>query len=207
MSKVKFGFSTKEKFIEFEIDVKLSKEFQFYYTVSELPSQLLALPSVPSSKRVYADSFHEIQKSVRDLCEEFEVSLVEETKSKVILYCIEHNNDKGELIDFRYKVVQKVELKRQSKKGTDVETRYYSEDHETGYSIGVRMTAISTHVYFDDDFKEMNWSREREAWFIEMNRAISKLAERLEINFGGKPEILARKIDQGVKLLMGAKDE
>lgn len=199
LPKAKFSFSTKEILKTFELDIKISSTFQFFYTTEDLPTELLNLPNSPHGPRQYFDSFHSLESSINDLVAEFEVSLVEETKTKVILYAIDTESHRGQKIDFRFIVAQRVEIGR--KRG-DASVRYFQETKRSGHHIGNDLSELNTHSHFEEDFLEMAWTAEREAWFKSMENSIEKLAQRLTLGFGKAPEILARKIDPGAQFLL-----
>jgi hypothetical protein len=200
LQKAKFSFSTKDKYVTFEISVKVSADFRFFYSTAELPDQLRKLDRAPSTPREYFDSFHELQSSINSLTEEFEISLIEETKTRVILYAIETEAVHGKRIDIKFYVCQKVEIG--SLKGSS-SIRYYKEEKQSSrYYSSTNLTEFNTYQIFDDKYLEMAWSVERENWFKEMETSIEKLAHQLRQGFGKTPELLARKIDQGAKLLL-----
>lgn len=194
---VKYGFSTATEFVEFELTIKVSTDFRFFYLSAELPEQLREMVHGP---RQYFGSFYELNAQVESLIAEAEISLIDESKTKVILYALETDAD-GK-IDFRWRVCQKVTLT--SKRSSSV--RYYNERSYRGHSAGRMMDELSTHA-FDGDPLEMPWTLEREAWFKSMSEAIEKLIRILKSGLGKSPEILARRIDQGAQPLLGGRDE
>lgn len=203
LPKAKFGFSTKDKYIEFELTVRVSTQFKFFYRAEELPAQLR---EQVYGERQYFDSFHELEAQVNNLIAEAEISLIEETKTKVILYNIQTNARHGQSIDFQWIVVQKIEISNKKSKNV----KYYEETKRgAGYQAGTTMNELSTyHVFGDrDSFHEMAWSMERENWFKNMDQALATMAHRLNIGFGKTPEILARKIDQGAQFLLTGSDQ
>lgn len=198
--KAKFGFSTKDKYVEFELTIKVSTEFRFFFLVEELPDQIR---EKAYGKRMYFDTFTELQSKVEDFIAEFEVSIIEESKVKVIIYAIETGDrHHGRQIDFRWRVAQKVTTS--GKKATN--DTYFEEVHRSGRHTGTDMREIQSSD-FSNDFLEMPWSAEREAWFKAMEDSIASLSHRLDSGFGKTPEILARRIDQGAKLFLNAPDE
>lgn len=191
-STVKYGLSTATEFLEFELTIRVSTDFKFFYNSAELPEQLR---EQVHGARQYFDSFYELNSQVESLIAEAEISLIEESKTKVILYSL--TTDEGR-IDFRWRVCQKVTLT--SKRSSSV--RYYDERSYRGHSAGRMMDEMSTHA-FDGDPLEMPWTLEREAWFRSMGEAIEKLIRVLKSGLCKSPEILARRIDQGAQPLLG----
>jgi uncharacterized protein YdcH (DUF465 family) len=51
------------------------------------------------------------------------------------------------------------------------------------------------------EFKEMKWTPEREAWFASLFDALNKLGAQIESGLAGRPDVLARKIEQKLNLL------
>ncbi len=194
-----FGFSTKDKYIEFDLSIKLSTDFKFFFWTKDLPPQLQDLKATSSQDRQYFDSFYELKTAVTQLIEEFEVSLLEETKTKVILYQIETETVHGQTINFKWYVCQKVEISNMDGRK---EARYFRENTTTSGHYSTSLSELSTHQIFDDNFNEMAWTSERALWFKSLEESVNELAQRLTLGFGKKPEILARKIDQGAKFLL-----
>jgi len=205
---IKFIFSVKDDYKEFELPVKVSTGYKFFYTTADLPKELQELEACPYGDRQYFDTFHELERSVRKLIEEIELSLVEESKSKVILYAVGHESGRKQQIDFRFVVVQKVEMKRKERSGPVTEVKYYEERFHSGRDIGKVLDEFDAFHVFDEKFEEMPWSKEREAWFRDMEARVQRLGEQLKMGFGDKSAILARRIDAGAKFLLnGGSDE
>ncbi len=201
LPKAKFGLSTKNKFIPFELTVKVSTEFKFFYVSEELPEQLR---DKVYGVRQYFDSFQSLEGQVESLIADFEVELIEETKTQVILYAIETRDDwRAQSIDFRWVVAQKVEIGH--KKG-ERSVRYYTEEKRSGHHVGANLTELSSSA-FERDFLEMAWTNEREAWFKGMDATLEKLIHQLKIGFGKTPETLARKISQGAQFLLSGSSD
>lgn len=202
LPKVKFSFSTKDGLREFELDVRVSTEFKFYFAVSQLPEELRSLSIAPNGPRVYKSSYFEIEQEIDALITDYELSIVDEHKEKVILYSIGYTDrHSGQKISFTWRTAQKLELR--SGKSTKVE--YFTERKSSGYGHHSQaLDPINTYEIFDDKFEEMPWSREREEWFRSMEAAVEALAQRLKKGFGTRPELLMRRIDQGAQVLLMA---
>lgn len=190
----KFEYSTAKELKQFDLEIKMSTDLRFFYTVNQLPKEILDRDLAPGGDRQYFDSYYELHDSVMRIIAEFETAFVQENKTKVILYAIDTKSyDSHQEIDFRYEVVQKVEIG--NSKGTT--KKYYKERHHSGRATGTTMDELS-HSAFNDEFKEINWTKDREEWFKKMNHAIETLSRNLESGLKQTPEVLARKIDQGL---------
>jgi len=206
-NKYTFEYCTKKDVIKFDIIIKLSVDFKFFYSCDELPEDLRNLPTAPYGKRQYFDSFGELKNQITDLIAEYEVTLVDEVKTKVILYSVDFH-ERVNSIDFKYDVVQKI---TQQRIGRHDEVNYYTEakqrDHY-GTNTGTRLDPFNATHRLGDDIKEMEWTREREAFFISMDRAIARVQDLIKDGLGSKAQILAKKIDHGGRfLLTGDQDE
>ena len=209
MSKIltaKFGFSTKDRYKEFDLSIKVSPaDFRFYYNPEELPVEIKALEECPKNRQMYFESFNELSGSIKELCDIVELAFIEESKEKVILYSVNIESNFGDIIDFRFLILQKIVLRKVRKGKVEEDVNYYKERnraHSDGYAYQNSMDQLNTYSYFDDDFKEMVWTKERELWFDEMSSAIKVLSRNIKNGIGKNPEILARRIDQGAKLLL-----
>jgi hypothetical protein len=192
--KRKFMYSTPKAAKFFELEIKVSHDFKFYFTAEHLPAELREDFQGVLMKREYFDSFYELEQKVTEVIGEFEARFVEETKQKVIMYEISYDeNHKGHNITFQFEVLQRVEIGK--KKGK--ETHYYKErrrDHGFGPA---HKTLDEFNTAQFDEANEMAWTAEREAWFIKMAESVKTLGNQLLQGFGKHAEILARKIDQG----------
>jgi hypothetical protein len=211
LQKAKFGFSTKEKYIDFELEIKVSADYRFFFSLKDLPKELQDAESCPPGRngRCFFDSFYELNTAIQGLIDEVEVSLIDELKTKVIIYSCDCNDRHGKQLDFRWRVVQKLEIRKNTKKhGETLDVSFFEETKSSSdYQVSTNLRRINTHDIFDENFSVMAWTSEREAWFQEMDRAIAKVSERLVNGFGAKAEVLARKIDQGAKLLIASGEE
>lgn len=200
---IKFTVSAPKGLIEFELTIKVATDFRFFYSTEQLPEQIRSLPEASRSPRQYYDSFRDLKESVEKLIESFEMSFVDESKTKVILYSMDYSDDNGQAIDFRFFVLQKIT----SNRGKNVDVNFFEESVQSSeYHKGITLTRVETYNRFEDKYLEMAWSIEREEWFNAMAKSIQNLADQLKSGFGSRAEILARKIDQiGANYLLDGK--
>lgn len=200
----KFEFMHNSVLVSFNLDIKVSTDFKFYFTTAQLPEPLQKLPNCSLRDRQYFDSFKELEDSVTKLIEEIELAEVEEIKKTVILYQIEHEEGGVQQISFRYKVVERVEIKSSNPRKSSEINFYEKRDHRAGFGFGVNYDSFNAYSFFgSDSYKEMPWTKERELWFKEMEEAIAVLGRRLVKGFGGNSALLIKKIEQGNQFLLG----
>lgn len=181
----------------FDLVIKLSTAFKLFFSENDIPEELRLSFTGLLQARNYFDSFEELNTRILEIIASFEATFVEETKKKVILYCIELDESHGHQIYFHYIVAQRIDTGSRSGK---IETRYYTERVRRGISRSeISMDDLNTWNAFKeaDKFSEMLWSKEREMWFEQMADNIKTLGHRLLEGFGEKPEVLAKKIDLG----------
>jgi len=198
-----FSCSTKDELVRFQLQIGLSTEFRFFYTTKELPEFLRALERCPPGERRYFDTYHELRQEVEALIAEFEISLIEETKTRVILYHISFDDTGGKhVLEFKYLVAVRISAGGHRKHDS---VRFFLERQYNGRSTGTALDEISSYQ-IDSDRLEMAWTKEREAWFRAMEDSVRSLGQKLTAGFGTVPEVLARKIDQSAQFLLTGGD-
>lgn len=193
-----YTYMRKDSLGSFDLEIKLSTAFKLFFSEDGIPEELRKSYTGILQTRNYFDSFEELNTRVHEIIASFEETFVEETKKKVILYSIVYDEKRrGHSIGFNYVVAQRIDTGNRSGK---TDTRYYTERVRRGLSRNeITTDDLNTYEAFghDDKFSEMNWSKEREAWFEQMAESVKHLGQRLLEGFGEKPEILAKKIDLG----------
>ena len=210
---VTFVFLKNKEEKSFQLIPKIATDYRFFYATKDLPPEFFEIDSKPYGERAYFDSFGELKRSIENMIEDIELAEVEEHKTKVILYAIEHDdNSRGVTINFQWAPVHKVEVKRHikqySKHQQRTEINFYVERRARGSSLGVTYDEFRASDHFHKEYEEMEWSVEREAWFKMMEQAINELGYRLRSGFGSKSSILAKRIDEGAgSFLLQGKEE
>lgn len=202
----KYSYSSAEGFKTFELPIKLSTDFCLFFSATDLPEELVRFSTEVITKRCKFSSFDDLNEKILKVIADFEAQFVEETKKKVILYHIEYVRASArddQRIYFNFQVAHRID--------TGKETRYYQERLIRGRSPRTELEELNTYQIVGDhrsEPSEMLWTAERELWFTEMQSSLHKLGQQLIEGFGTKPEILARKIDQGgLKQLIASKEE
>ncbi len=174
----KYQYSSDKETKTFEIEIKLSTDFQLYFATSSLPEELKAYIS-GLRERIYGDSYSEINEVIRGLINDYENSFVEETREKIIAYFYDvDNRNTYENIDmnFGYRVCYR-----------------YKSGNNTSHQEVERGRYIEINSLFScrdrSDHKEMLWSPEREAWFKEMLKAMSSLSDKIKEGLGGSSSV------------------
>jgi hypothetical protein len=195
---VRFVFFKDKQQHHFEIQPKISTDFKFFFATKELPKAFFEIEGKPYTDRLYFDTFHELRDSIDKMIDEIEMSEVEENKTKVILYSVDTESNRGVLIDFRWKVLHKVEVTKQTKKGVVKDVTFF-EEHRRGsdYHKSVSFDSCNLYNYFSEDIEEMIWTGEREAWFRSIEIAINDLTKKIKAGFGSQSSVLAKRIDAG----------
>ncbi len=204
---VRYDMSLKDGIVRFELPIKVSTNYRFYYASKDLPLELHGSDPHAGDRR-YFETFDELDSHIRKMIETLEASQIDELKEKCILYSLDHDDDwNAESIGFMFFVVQKVTLKREYKGEIHDDVTYYREVNHGAGTRGNTLQEFDASSKFDGSFKEMAWSDKREAWFFEMIQAMATMAKRLKQGLTGRAEILARKIDQGSRLLLTNGDD
>lgn len=199
----KFRYTNDKETREFELPIKVSTEFKFFFTAADVPEELHSFADY-IGKRRYFDSFSELERYIDEMIEKYEASFIHETREKVIVYAFiteeVYRCDAGERLTLAYSVVWKYST------GAGKETRYLKEQFtrgETRFEQEDPLNNISEQRHRDNKIQEMPWTAEREAWFEALVSQLGKLKEQIKKGIGGNAPVLARKIDQNVKLLPG----
>jgi hypothetical protein len=167
--------------------------------MKDLPQELRDLKDAPPGDRRYHEDFESLRTEISKLIATFEISLIEDTQTKVILYFINYaETHKGTELAFEWLVAQKV-VSGGDRHGS--KAHFYKEHVARGYGAGITRTEVG-YSDIDHNRLEMSWTKEREAWFEQMDRALRDLGQRLTAGFGAVPEVLARKIDQGHRFML-----
>lgn len=193
-----YSYMTKKAVVKFELEIKLSTDFRLFFDGEQIPEELKEHYQGVIMKRNYFYSFEELNQKILDVIAAFETSFVEETKKKVILYQIHHDERKGQNLSLKYAVVQRIDVTKGSK---DKSTNYYEERMIRKGGLGpneITLDRFDEWQFFvgrEGDYLEMPWSKERELWFQLMTEQLRNLALKLKDGFGKHAEILAQKID------------
>lgn len=202
-----FYYNTKDAQKEFTLNIKLNTECRIYFNTNELPEEIVkASNQTLKQGNNFFDEYSDLSKLIYSLIEDFELTFVDDVKSKVIIYILNtESDDEKQKIDLRYKVVTKIVANKKS----GAEKSYYTERLLVGgakTNNGTKQSFMydffnSYHYFNSDDFLEMDHTPERELWFENTLQTMSELADKIRHGFGNKAQVLASKIDKNKDLL------
>lgn len=205
-----FYYQKKDGDGTFKLTIKVSQEGQFYVDPKEFSEEIrLKIPHCfpDYKKRFDNETYQGLINDVEKIIKSYEELNMEETREKFIVYKI---NLQGDLTP---------ELS-----GDDKRSRRFDDLDKFRSGIGIGFT-VSWHTVWKytlgdrerytwyqeggsdvghmlSDYKEMPWTREREAWFEDLDNSVLNLMDKVDTFLRQpKPEVLMLKIDQGANLL------
>lgn len=189
---------------DFDLEIKVSKYFEFYYSGSDLPQELVDSVinhAIVISKQNKFSNIRDLDDHVNSIIEKFETKFIEQTRRDVIIYSINFDSRDGDKKSLRFNFEKAVAI-AEKRVGFEASTRYFKERLHIGSYDGIK-TPLLDELDSVHGWKEMDWTAERELWFTAMANSIEALGERLKQGIGKSPEVLGRKIDQaGLGYLM-----
>lgn len=193
----KYRYTTDIETFEFIVTFRVSTEFKFYFSTADIPEPIR---EHLSPRRLYAETFFELDSKITDLIEKYEASFVHETRVKIIAYFFDSDHvrhaDGGHELRMGYRVLWEFQSGDEKK---------YLEERRRGVFDPV--SEPFNDLRRGTKTQQMEWTAEREVWFQNVSKQIEVLSRQIKQGFGSTPTVLARKIDQNVKLLPGVSDE
>jgi len=204
LKKVSFFCRTKDDSgLRFDIEVRVSQNGWFYGRASELPSTIRTALGIDDNDEFRSETLSGFHRQVEEKISRFEEMLMDEGKSKVILYEIQM---RGDLTP---------DLSGQDKKAR----RYFAFEHEgVDVAIGICwrvafkhkiMGEVSYtyenggHFHNGDGMKELEWSESREQWFQSFEKGLIDMIDKVDRFFGAySGKKLEALIDSG-RILIG----
>jgi hypothetical protein len=193
MKQVKtYQYSSDKETLGFKVEIKLAADFRLYFSTNQIPAELQEHMTYPGD-RFYGNDFSDLDSVITAAIEKYEESFMTETREKVIAYYYvtdDTNWRHGLQMSFGYQIIYRYTRGE--------ETCYQTLENDRG-----RQVWRNARDPFNSEYKhkEMIWTQEREDWFDKTQRAFEALAEQIKRGLSGSPTVLARKIEQNVKLL------
>jgi len=194
MIKKLITFSTRNEYKSFTLKIKLTSNLQLFFWSDEIPLPIRETSrdlsyTIDSNRKLTFNDSDELEQFLDSVVQEYESTFLEETRTKVICYFVENHENHAKTkqgLVVAYRVLEKVQL------GDDV---FYQEHQKRkwGHSYEERRQVV--HHPFHEEFKEMNWTEEREQAFIEISNKLHGINKLLEKILSKKPELLAIQLD------------
>lgn len=213
-----YHYFTKTEKKYFDLPIKLSADFSLYFSGKDFPEELKKNTRHSVFDQNKFDSIEELDRKVGEIIEEFEAQFLDDLKEKVILYAISKGSYRCPSIGLTYTVCIKITThKAKAKKyrseghSSGENIHYYHErqsDPEPGVPRSINYDSVRTSEYFDNEYFDMPWTSEREAFFILITKNIAELSNRLEEGIGTRVETLIKRIETGgLQLLENTKED